>query len=661
MLTLYDASGEYPIQNDAYYIRHLSSGLDEVVFEISIWDPLYPKITEEAKLRDRDQQWYLVKQIDGGKDTAKIVAQLDLDDWKATMLVGYSNSSASMNATITNTMPAGWTLMDQSSLTMQRTIEGDYTPMGIVDACRETYGVYFRFDNVAKTITALRPEDAEPVGAFATRELNLREINYKGKSNELVTRLYAYGAEGLSFASINGGQPYVEDHTYTDKVISAVWRDDRYTVAENLLEDAKRNLAAMAVPSRSYDCDVVDLRATNPDLYGYQNFDVFSVATLIDDAKGTSINYQVVERWEYPYYPNKNKVIFSSAPSKIQSQVTHITQQVENPNSPFRQQQQTAMDLATGWITGNKGGYVIFHRNESGQPDEILVMDTPSIATAKNVWRWNSSGLGFSSSGYNGPYTTAITQDGAISADFITTGTLNADIVKTGLLESQNNYAALNMENGQLIFTADGNTEMELWTGGITFRNKEQHIGSFYVSSDNQSIVKADQFMLSDNDQMVDRYYLSNGKSILTVDEAQIASLAGNTSFVTINGNTVNAYHFAVPLASSGAMYEFGSDGLTLIQSTGGVKINFIDGVQIIGSNGDVLGSFDKDSSGTGAFLKCGLISGENASFSGQVTASILSVTELRAPNGINVGGRDYTPTLISSAGESYWVLAEKA
>lgn len=481
MLTLYTNGAQYPIQNDDYYVRHLASGLDEVVFSISIWDNLYPMLTEEAQLRDRDQQWYLIKQIDGGKDTAKIVAQLDLDAWKAAMLVGYSNGSATLEATITGVLPSGWSLVDRTGLTIQRTIEGDYTPMGIVDACRDTYGVYFQFDNVANTITAILPDNAEPLGAFATRDLNLKEINYKGKSNELVTRLYAYGSEGLSFASINNNLPYVEDFTYTDKIISAVWRDDRYTVAENLLADAKRNLAAMSVPSRSYDCDVVDLRATNPELYGFQNFEVFSVATLIDDATNTSINYQVVERWEYPYYPEKNKVIFSSSPAKIQSQVTHITQQVENPNSAFRQQQQAAMDNATNWITGAKGGYVVFQRNEEGQPYEILIMDTPDISTATQVWRWNQGGLGYSSTGYNGPYTTAITQDGAIVADFIKVGTLTADLIKAGVLESTNGVTSMALNSGVItINLLDGTSK----NGSIVMSNT-----GFYVFDANLNVM----------------------------------------------------------------------------------------------------------------------------------------------------------------------------
>lgn len=386
------------------------------------------------------------------------------------MLIGYTNGSATLDATITGVLPAGWSLVDNTGLTMQRTIEGDYTPLEIVEACRDTYGVYFRFDNVAQTVTVVIPDAAQPLGAFATRDLNLKENNYKGKSNDLVTRLYAYGADELSFASINGGLPYVDNNTYSNKIVCAVWKDDRYTIAENLLADAKAKLAVMAVPDRSYDCDVVDLRATNPEMYGFLNFDVFSVATLIDDAKGIAINYQVVERWEYPYYPEKNKVIFSSSPAKIQSQVTHITQQIENPNSAFQQQQQAAIGNATNWITGNNGGYVVFQRNAQGQPYEILVMDQPTIDTATKVWRWNSGGLGYSGTGYNGPYTTAVTQDGAIVADFITTGTLNAALVKVINLIADH------------VRSQSGDLMLELWAGILSLSDGNNLRSRIYTS-----------------------------------------------------------------------------------------------------------------------------------------------------------------------------------
>jgi len=86
---------------------------------------------------------------------------------------------------------------------------------------------------------------------------------------------------------------------------------------------------------------------------------------------------------------------------------------------------QIAIDNAVQKISGNLGGYVILHdTNDDGYPDELLIMDTDDITTATNVWRWNQQGLMHANS-YTGTYANAaITMDGQIVADAITTGTL---------------------------------------------------------------------------------------------------------------------------------------------------------------------------------------------------------------------------------------------
>lgn len=96
---------------------------------------------------------------------------------------------------------------------------------------------------------------------------------------------------------------------------------------------------------------------------------------------------------------------------------------------------QSAVQNATNWITNGKG-YVVAVKDDSGNWSEILITGTGDIETASNVWRWSGGGFGFSSNGYNGPYTTAITQDGRIVADFITAGTLNANIIHGGFIDS---------------------------------------------------------------------------------------------------------------------------------------------------------------------------------------------------------------------------------
>ena len=128
---------------------------------------------------------------------------------------------------------------------------------------------------------------------------------------------------------------------------------------------------------------------------------------------------------------------------------TITTQAKEIQEKPSRSLMQEAIDRATALISGNLGGYVVLHdSNGDGEPDEILIMDTADITTATKVWRWNKNGLGYSSNGYAGPFGLAMTADGEIVADFITTGTLNADLIKAGVIEDVNHNSTINMTTG---------------------------------------------------------------------------------------------------------------------------------------------------------------------------------------------------------------------
>ena len=138
---------------------------------------------------------------------------------------------------------------------------------------------------------------------------------------------------------------------------------------------------------------------------------------------------------------------FGDARTNIADTIASNTKQLETAVS--RSYMAEAVDRATELITGNLGGYVIIHdSNGDGEPDEILIMDTPDISTATKVWRWNKSGLGYSSTGYSGPYGLAMTAAGEIVADFIKTGTLNADLIKAGTITDTQNNSSIDMTNG---------------------------------------------------------------------------------------------------------------------------------------------------------------------------------------------------------------------
>lgn len=327
-----------PLAVDDYYIKELPSGVDELVFNISIWDQAYRNITEETLIEDMEDgsvTQYRVKAIDGGDKYAQIKAMLVLDEWEATVEVNYEVTD-DIESNVRAVAPSGWLVDNQNYdilVTATDTIPGG-TPLELLMEFRKLYdGASYRFDQKTKTVTIYDMFDGPDLGTFLTRELNLHDVQYKGKSTEFITRLYAYGKEGLSIASVNDDKPYVDNFTYSNRIICGYWSDTRYEVASNLKEAAIARLAELAVPERSYNCSVADLAAIDPEKYSYLSFDLFSQVGLIDETRSDSkIMHRVVERWRYPNYPERNNVILSNAPHRIQVQVVQALKGPINGN-----------------------------------------------------------------------------------------------------------------------------------------------------------------------------------------------------------------------------------------------------------------------------------------------------------------------------------------
>ncbi len=169
----------------------------------------------------------------------------------------------------------------------------------------------------------------------------------------------------------------------------------------------------------------------------YKNFAVLESVYLGDTVniyhEPMKINLSArVVNYEYDCLSQKYiKVTIGNAVPKFGNTQKQYAQSQKDEAITFLSQ---AITNATQLITGNKGGYIVL--NPAEKPQEILIMDTPNMETAQKVWRWNLSGLGYSSTGVNGEYSLAITQDGAIVADFITTGTLNGGLLQAGTVEA---------------------------------------------------------------------------------------------------------------------------------------------------------------------------------------------------------------------------------
>ena len=182
------------------------------------------------------------------------------------------------------------------------------------------------------------------------------------------------------------------------------------------------------------------------------------IVTVKHTQIGVSVKTKVIKTTYDTLLEKYTSITLGSAKSNFVKQVQNIESKIESTKTEvdrFPSLLNYAVNTATKLITGNSGGYVILHSTaKDGKPYEFLIMDKPNIDDAVKVWRWNVNGLGYSKNGYNGPYETAITSDGQIVADFITSGTLMANIIKAGTISSRDGSSYWNVDTGEVVLKA---------------------------------------------------------------------------------------------------------------------------------------------------------------------------------------------------------------
>ncbi|MUP22426.1 phage tail tip lysozyme [Enterococcus lactis] len=229
-------------------------------------------------------------------------------------------------------------------------------------------------------------------------------------------------------------------------------------------------------PKATHTVSMVSLEHTLE--YGemYRKLSTLSFGDVVH-VRAKEIDIEITERVvEYTYFPTlgkyKDLVLgndLSLYTSTVNSQTQELKKKIDNRTETLVQN----VLNATAWITGNSGGHVVFRPEKA--PSEILIMDTPNVANAKRVWRWNLNGLGYSDNGVNGPFGIAMTSKGEIVADFIKVGTINAEVFET----SFNAYGdILKLVKGTLQIWNENKKIMELTKKGMEFWNSKESIGT---------------------------------------------------------------------------------------------------------------------------------------------------------------------------------------
>jgi phage minor structural protein len=214
------------------------------------------------------------------------------------------------------------------------------------------------------------------------------------------------------------------------------------------------------IPKANYKVDFVELSSTEE----YKNIQVLEkvylgdTVNVIHEDENLDITARVISYKFNPLTKKYNEIEIGN----YQKSFTDIVGKLNDLHGKVEDVEGSMLDLAknnaTELINNGFGGFVRIH------PDRILIMDTENEGTAKNVWQWNKNGLGYSSTGINGPYGLAMTNDGSIVADFITSGVLNANIIRAGTIDGKN--FNLDLDSGLMQF-GTGAIDSEALTGDL--------------------------------------------------------------------------------------------------------------------------------------------------------------------------------------------------
>lgn len=291
----------------------------------------------------------------------------------------------------------------------------------------------WKYDNYTARFMAHRGDNR---GVTIRYGKNLTELSQELDMSNLVTGIYPF------YIDPNGNQT-VGDRVATDLTLDVV-RDIAIDFSSDVDPESSTPIADqldalankyiqnnnLTTISNSITLNFVQMKdiTERVDLCDTVNI-YFEALGITASAKCVATTWDVLE-------DRYTKTTFGDARTNIAD--TIAANSMDLAKTPTRAE----MNAATQLITGNLGGYVVLDDSDNdGKPDQILIMNTDDKDTATEVWRWNKSGLGYSSHGYDGPYELAMTSAGEINADFL----------KVGVITDQQENSSINMTNGEAI------------------------------------------------------------------------------------------------------------------------------------------------------------------------------------------------------------------
>lgn len=295
---------------------------------------------------------------------------------------------------------------------------------------------------------AIRAEIGADNGVTIRYGKNLKEIKKTEDWSNVVTKLLPVGKDGLLldeiylYSDTQYALPYTKTVSFTQEIEQEEGEtDDAYTfrLKEDLRQQATAYLAENCVPKINYTVKANIEKIT----------DIGDTIDVIDETLGINLTTHVIA-FEYDCLLEKfSQIEFGNTKEKLSDLMgtvesntsDQITQRDQELSAKLSDELSSAADRIWGAL-GNS--YCIYEGNQ------ILIVDKLPKEEATNVMRINSGGIGFSTSGINGAFTSAWTLDGTLNMQAINVINLVADLIKGGTLKlgsNLNEYGRIQIYN----------------------------------------------------------------------------------------------------------------------------------------------------------------------------------------------------------------------
>ena len=344
----------------------------------------------------------------------------------------------------------------------------------------------FVFNTLTGTDRSIEQTDNNYV-ILSQKRNNLYSATYERGNEDLLNAIYATGADVT--------QTVYRDNNTPSGILRRECAVDVSVESVSDIKDYALNEVSGNIANNSYELDIAAVKD-----YG-KEYKLGDYVTVKDSTTGNTWTAQIVEATKtYSATEKKIKLTLGDAKTKLLNKIqnTVTLNSISNANEK-KNTLQSAISNATQLITGTEGGHLLIHLDENQKPYELLIMDTEDIQTAQKIWRFDLGGIGYSSTGYNGTFGTAMTMDGQIVADFITAGTLQGITI----IADNGSVGGWTIDSGKLV-SADksirldsNNNQIGIYMGNTLFAKLSTLGLILYDGNGNQLSSISRQTMLS--------------------------------------------------------------------------------------------------------------------------------------------------------------------